>query len=103
MFADDGVDAVWCVRGGYGASRILPMLDYDHAAEAEALIGFSDITALHMAIHTQVGLVSFHGPVAWRAFTPYTLGELRRVPARRACPSRGRPSALRGARGSGRS
>jgi hypothetical protein len=45
----------------------------------KALIGFSDITALHMAIHTQVGLVSFHGPVAWRAFTPYTLGELRRV------------------------
>ena len=65
MFADDGVDAVWCVRGGYGASRILPMLDYDlMRRKPKALIGFSDITALHMAIHTQVGLVSFHGPVA---------------------------------------
>jgi len=80
MFADDAVDAVWCVRGGYGASRILPLLDYDRVRQTpKALIGFSDITALHMALHTQAGLVSLHGPVAWRAFTPYTLGECRRV------------------------
>lgn len=80
MFADDEVDALWCVRGGYGASRILPMLDYGRIRDArKALIGFSDITALHMALHTQAGLVSFHGPVAWRAFTPYTLGECKRV------------------------
>src|SRR4029450_4345400 len=45
----------------------------------KALIGYSDITALHMALHTKAGLVSFHGPVAWRAFTPYTLAELERV------------------------
>src|SRR5262245_7502968 len=45
MFADDGVDAVWCVRGGYGASRILPMLDYERARRTpKALIGYSDIT-----------------------------------------------------------
>jgi muramoyltetrapeptide carboxypeptidase len=80
MFADDGVDAVWCVRGGYGASRILPLLDYGQMRRTpKALIGYSDITALHMALHTQAGLVSFHGPVAWRAFTPYTLGEWKRV------------------------
>lgn len=80
MFADDGIDAIWCVRGGYGASRILPMLDYDRMRRSpKALIGFSDITALHMALHTQADLVSFHGPVAWRAFTPYTLLEWKRV------------------------
>ena len=80
MFADDGIDAVWCVRGGYGASRILPLLDYARMRRTpKALIGYSDITALHMALHTQAGLVSFHGPVAWRAFTPYTLGEWKRV------------------------
>jgi muramoyltetrapeptide carboxypeptidase len=80
MFADDEIDAVWCVRGGYGASRILPMLDYDRMRRTpKALIGYSDITALHMALHTQAGLVSFHGPVAWRPLTAYTLGELRRV------------------------
>jgi len=80
MFADDGVDAIWCVRGGYGASRILPALDYALMQQKpKALIGYSDITALHMAIHRHAGLVTFHGPVAFRAFTPYSLGELKRV------------------------
>ena len=89
MFADDGVDAVWCVRGGYGASRILPMLDYDRMRRTpKALIGYSDITALHMALHTQAGLVSFHGPAAWRAFTPYTLGEWKRVLCEATVPVR---------------
>src|SRR5215470_9525046 len=89
MFADDGVDAVWCVRGGYGASRILPLLDYERMRRTpKALIGFSDITALHMALHSQAGLVSFHGPVAWRPFTPYTLGEWKRVMCEPAVPVR---------------
>jgi muramoyltetrapeptide carboxypeptidase len=80
MFADDAVDAIWCARGGYGASRLLPLLDFaGMRANPKPLIGYSDITALHMALHTQAGLVSFHGPVAWRALTPYTLGELQRV------------------------
>jgi muramoyltetrapeptide carboxypeptidase len=89
MFADDAIDAVWCVRGGYGASRLLPMLDYDRMRGApKALIGYSDITALHMAIHAQAGLVTFHGPVAWRAFTPYSLGEMRRVLCETTVPLR---------------
>jgi muramoyltetrapeptide carboxypeptidase len=51
MFADDAVDAIWCVRGGYGASRLLPALDYElMRRKPKALIGYSDITALHMAI-----------------------------------------------------
>jgi muramoyltetrapeptide carboxypeptidase len=80
MFADDSVDAIWCVRGGYGASRILPALDYSlMRRRPKALIGYSDITALHMAIHRHAGLVTFHGPVALRAFTPYTRDELKRV------------------------
>lgn len=80
MFADDEVDAIWCVRGGYGASRILPALDYAlMQRKPKALIGYSDITALHMAIHRHAGLVTFHGPVAFRAFTSYSLGELKRV------------------------
>src|SRR5258705_4560439 len=93
MFTDDAVDAIWCVRGGYGASRLLPALDYELIRrKPKALIGYSDITALHMAIQRHVGLVTFPGPVAWRAFTPYTLDALRRVlwhaetPARLAEP-----------------
>ncbi len=89
MFADDGIAAVWCVRGGYGASRILPMLDYDRMRRRpKALIGYSDITALHMALHTQVGLVSFHGPVAWRPLTPYTLGAWKHVLCETTVPVR---------------
>jgi muramoyltetrapeptide carboxypeptidase len=89
MFADDAVDAVWCLRGGYGASRILPLLDFDRMRRTpKALIGFSDITALHMALHTQAGLVSFHGSVAWRALTSYTLAEWRRVMCEPTVPIR---------------
>ena len=89
MFADDAVDAIWCVRGGYGASRLLPALDYAlMRRKPKALIGYSDITALHMAIQRHVGLVTFHGPVAWRAFTPYSLGALRRVLWRAETPMR---------------
>src|SRR5882724_131913 len=78
MFADDAVDAIWCVRGGYGASRLLPALDYELIRrKPKALIGYSDITALHMAIQRHVGLVTFHGPVAWRAFTPPPLAAPR--------------------------
>lgn len=89
MFADDGVDAIWCARGGYGASRLLPSLDFAcMRANPKPLIGYSDITALHMALHTQAGLVSFHGPVAWKALTAYTLGELERVLCKPETPIR---------------
>ena len=89
MFADDRIDAIWCVRGGYGASRILPLLDYEQMRRApKALVGYSDITALHMALHTRADLVSFHGPVAWRSFTPYSLGQLKRVLFEPAVPVR---------------
>jgi muramoyltetrapeptide carboxypeptidase len=58
----------------------LPALDYSlMRRRPKALIGYSDITALHMAIHRHAGLVTFHGPVAFRAFTPYTRDELKRV------------------------
>ena len=93
------MDAIWCVRGGYGASRILPALDYAlMQRKPKALIGYSDITALHMAIHRHAGLVTFHGPVALRAFTPYSLGELKRVLWTAEAPVRlGGPPALRAA------
>lgn len=80
MFADPTVDAVFCLRGGYGASRLLPMLDFDVIrANPKPLIGYSDITALHMAIQARAGLVTFHGPIAAQVFTPYTLAEFKRV------------------------
>ncbi|KQL48274.1 peptidase S66 [Brevibacillus choshinensis] len=65
MFADDEVDGIMCMRGGYGAPQILTMLDYDCIAQNPKLfIGYSDITALHTAIGQQSGLATLHGPMA---------------------------------------
>src|SRR5690349_14990375 len=62
---DDTVDAVWCLRGGYGAMRILDAVDYDAAARhPKALIGYSDITALHCALAARTEVVTYHGPTA---------------------------------------
>jgi len=63
FFADPAIDAVLCARGGYGALRILSLLNLDTIRKnPKSLIGFSDITALHAAISTAAGLVTFHGP-----------------------------------------
>ncbi len=64
MMADDAVQAVMCARGGYGAMRILDRLDYDLIGNhPKALIGFSDITALHQVIRLKTGLATLHGPM----------------------------------------
>ena len=62
---DDTIDAVWCLRGGYGAMRILESIDYAAAARRpKPIIGYSDITALHAAFALRSELVTFHGPTA---------------------------------------
>ncbi len=69
MFADKNVNAIFAVRGGWGCARILPFLDYDLIrANPKPLMGYSDITALHMAIQAKTGLVTFHGPNASSAW-----------------------------------
>lgn len=76
-FADTEVSAVWCVRGGYGCTRLLPFIDYPLIRQnPKILIGYSDITALLQAIHLETGLVGFHGPVASATFTDYAKGQL---------------------------
>ena len=73
-FQNPEIEAVWCIRGGYGAARLLPDLDYTLIREhPKPLIGYSDITALHLAIHQRTGLVTFHGPVAASDFPEDTL------------------------------
>ncbi|MDX2200359.1 MAG: LD-carboxypeptidase [Phycisphaerae bacterium] len=62
-FTDPTVKAVLPGTGGYGASRILDQLDYDVIRNnPKVFIGFSDITALHLAIQKKCGLVTFHTP-----------------------------------------
>ncbi|AZQ58668.1 LD-carboxypeptidase [Maribacter sp. MJ134] len=64
MFNNTQVDAVLCVRGGYGCTRIMSLIDYEAIQKnPKALIGFSDVTALLNGIYKMTGLVTFHGPV----------------------------------------
>ena len=61
----DDLDAIVCVRGGYGTLRLLPGLDYDAArAHPKLVVGYSDITALHLALYTKAGLTGLSGPMA---------------------------------------
>lgn len=63
MFRDPEVKAIHCIRGGWGAARLLPLIDFESIARhPKALIGYSDITALLLALHARTGLVTFHGP-----------------------------------------
>ena len=63
MFTDPSVKAVLPVRGGWGCARILPHLDFDAIRRnPKVLMGYSDLTALLLAIHARTGLVTFHGP-----------------------------------------
>jgi muramoyltetrapeptide carboxypeptidase len=65
-WCDPAVDAVLCARGGYGAQRMLDLLDWDalRAAGPKPFIGFSDVTVVHEALATRLGLATLYGPVA---------------------------------------
>ena len=65
MLENPAVSGVLCIRGGYGAHRLLDRLDYRAIGRRpKVFIGYSDITALHLAFYTQCGFVTFHGPMA---------------------------------------
>lgn len=64
-FTDPTIHAIWCTRGGETAWQTLPLLDYPAiAAHPKPLIGFSDVTTLHLAIQQRCQFVTFHGPFA---------------------------------------
>lgn len=64
MFRDKEVDGILCTRGGYGTPRILDLLDYQVIKNnPKVFIGYSDITALHIAFTQKSNLVTFHGPM----------------------------------------
>jgi len=77
---DDSIDAIWCIRGGYGAMRLLEGIDYDALTRRpKSIIGYSDITALHAAVGRRCDLVSFHGATARAHLTPMTHKSLASV------------------------
>jgi muramoyltetrapeptide carboxypeptidase len=62
---DPEVRAIWCLRGGYGAQRIVDDLDFAAARDDPKLVvGFSDVTAIHLALWCSAGLPTVHGPTA---------------------------------------
>lgn len=78
--ADDSIDALWCVRGGYGAMRLLDDIDYDvWRRRPKPLIGYSDVTALHTAIGRLADVVTFHGPTAREEMTDFSVESLARA------------------------
>ena len=64
MFTRTDIDAIICARGGYGANRLLPLLNFDLIKNnPKIFMGYSDITALLISITQQTGLITFHGPM----------------------------------------
>jgi muramoyltetrapeptide carboxypeptidase len=77
---DPKIEAIWCLRGGYGVMRILSAIDYDSLSRTpKAIIGYSDITALHAAVQRKCRLVTYHGPHAREALTDFSRDSLRRA------------------------
>ena len=80
MFRDPDVKAIFAIRGGYGAAQLLDRIDYDLIrSHPKIFLGYSDITALHLAIQKLAGLVTFHGPITLSRFTPYTQTYFRKA------------------------
>ncbi|SKA86537.1 muramoyltetrapeptide carboxypeptidase [Caloramator quimbayensis] len=64
FFKNDEIDAIICLRGGYGSIRILDMIDYETIKNNPKIFcGYSDITAFHLAIYKYTSLITFHGPM----------------------------------------
>lgn len=86
---DPAIDAVWCIRGGYGSLRLLDRVDYEAIARRpKALVGFSDITALLNAVTRLAGVVTFHGPVARAPMPEFSRSHFERVLASARKPGR---------------
>lgn len=79
-FANSEVKAIFSIRGGYGCSQLLDKLDYRLIKDnPKIFIGYSDITAIHLAISKITGLVTFHGPVLLSKFTDFTVQNFKNM------------------------
>ena len=88
MFADPDVRAVFAVRGGWGCARILPFLDFTMIrAHPKLLVGFSDITALHLAFAARAGFPTIHGPNAASSWSRFSWDAFRAVAFDGATPT----------------
>ena len=79
-FADPEIDAVFCLRGGYGILRVLDKINYRVISKnPKLLLGYSDITGLHVALNQLCNLITLHSPMparGWQTLDPVTLRSL---------------------------
>ncbi len=83
-FKDDSIDGIFCLRGGYGALRLLNNIDFQMIKEHPKFFsGYSDITTLHIALNQQCGFVTYHTPMPgtelYETPDPYTKKQLENV------------------------
>lgn len=70
FFANKDIEAIICMRGGYGCNRLIEYVDFEVIRNnPKIFVGYSDITTLHMAINEKTGLVTYHGPMAVSNFS----------------------------------
>lgn len=102
---DDRIDGIWCLRGGYGAMRLLHELDVDAMRRSpKPLIGYSDITVLHAALGCAANVVTYHGPTARSLMSPFSRDSFVRavVERRDPCGTAAEARTLRPGRAEGR-
>lgn len=83
-FADPSIDGILCIRGGYGAHRLLPLLDLGPIASTPKYFsGYSDVTALHTAFNQNCGFITYHTPMPsteyYQRVDDYTMEYLKRA------------------------
>ena len=83
-FSDPAIQGILCIRGGYGAGRLLPLLNWkDIARHPKPLYGYSDVTALHIALNQRCRMVSYHTPMPstewYKGLDEFTMTYLRRA------------------------
>lgn len=92
MFADRKIDAIMCMRGGYGTGRLIASIDTNIVKKnPKVFLGFSDITFLHLLFWKKTGLVTFNGPMLVSAFArpelhPFTISSFERTLMRAEAP-----------------
>lgn len=75
--ADPAIQVILCMRGQYGLTRLLPRIDYAAlAASGKIVVGFSDVTALQMALFASTGAMSYAGPMFAGDFCGESLDDL---------------------------
>ncbi|MEH0156315.1 LD-carboxypeptidase [Limibacter armeniacum] len=80
FIADSSVKAIIAMRGGWGCSRMLPLINYELVKQNPKIVmGLSDITSLLLGLYTKANLVTFHGLVGYASWNDFSVGHFKKV------------------------